>query len=80
MNESVTSSLTWESPSRTEESGVGKMEDEDRDRLLERERHQIQQIRQLDLEELEVEEVDDHPSSESDDDGADGDDGEPDPT
>lgn len=40
------------------------------DRLLERERQQIEQIRQLDFEELQVEEVDDFHDSSDDDDRA----------
>lgn len=43
------------------------MDDEERERLLERERLQIQVIRQLDLEDLEVEEVD-HSGDDDDDD------------
>lgn len=38
---------------------VGIAEMEEQMRLMERERHQIEQIRQLDLEELQVEEVGD---------------------
>jgi cereblon len=38
------------------------------DRILEAERHQIEQIRQLDFEELQVEEVDDDDSDSSLDD------------
>ncbi|KAL2340093.1 hypothetical protein Fmac_008033 [Flemingia macrophylla] len=44
------------------------MDDEERERLLERERWQIQAIRQLDLEDLEVEEVD-HSGDDDDGDG-----------
>lgn len=40
----------------------------DDDRILERERLQIEQIRELDFEELQVEEVDDLPDSDEDDD------------
>lgn len=40
----------------------------DDDRILERERLQIEQIRELDFEELQVEEVEDHSDSDEDDD------------
>jgi cereblon len=40
------------------------------DRILERERHQMEQIRELDLEELQVEEVDGLHDSSDDDLGA----------
>jgi cereblon len=42
-------------------------EDDNRRRILERERYQIEQILQLDLEELQVEEVDDFHYSSDDD-------------